>query len=78
MKDGVWAETGIIEDHFSGGMEAQNSRNFLKYMKVIIMKFQHIKGNGITSILLSSNEGSTNEIQLHPIELLVIGIYGSL
>lgn len=43
LMEGMWGETAIIEGYVRSGMET--SRNFLKYMKVILMKSPNSEGD---------------------------------
>lgn len=69
FREGIWRETAEIEGHFKDNMETQHSANFLKYMKMILMKSLNNEGNGVpTGHLLLPKEVSsmgTGYIQLN-------------
>lgn len=61
LKEETQGETTRIKEHLKGGMEAQNRRNFLKYVKVVLMKSPNNKGDRVPTVhVLLPNEVMSN------------------
>ena len=75
----MWRATAGIERHLGGvgGEEVETycNGNFLKYMKVILMKSPNNVGSEVpTGHLSSPSEAFSSRTGLYPIELLAKGI----
>ena len=70
--EGTQGETARIEGHSRPGRKATIRRNFLKYIKVILMKSLSIAGCGVpTDLLLSPNEPFCTRTELHTINYML-------
>lgn len=69
LRAGLQGETARIAEHLGDDMEISCSGNFLKYMKVILIRCPNIGGDEVpTGHPLSAKEASNTVTEMHSVE----------